>query len=160
MLSVSIQVKGEDGEPCERKLPPLKLKAELVYEDNSPAPLRPLCPLRDSQKRNPTLILNEIRGGPRFSSLNHPMVFSFRIEEVSFHHSGHTGFKLHVFPEEGFRSFPIHHQPMDEIVVVLSKPKLNKSILETIETSGVKDTKRKRDSFDLFDEKKPTYDEG
>ena len=144
MLSVKIQVKDGDGKPYERKLPRgMKFKTELVYEDNSPAPLQPLCPLQDSQKKNPTAIFHKMYGEPKVSRVNDPVSFWFRIEEVSFHHSGHKGFRLNVSLTNMKKSFRIHQSPMNEVLVVLSKPKLFKNIAITMSSNT--NAKRKRD---------------
>ncbi len=155
-----MQIKDENAKATKRKLPKkLKLKTELVYEDNSPAPLCPLCPLRDSQKKNPKYIFNKIFGEPSFSSVknNAKTPFSFRIEEVSFHHSGHKGFKLNVYIENDDSSITIHQSPMEEVIAVLSKPKLIKGLPDptTIDASKKKTKKKKRkrsSSFDLLDD--------
>jgi hypothetical protein len=163
LLSVMIQVKDEDGKACTRKLPSLKLKTELVYDDDSPAPLRPLCPLRDSQKKNPSLIFNRIYGEPSIpaneseqggSITTDPKKFSFRIEEVTFHHSGHKGFKLFVSLKNEIQQIPsliIHQSPMDEVIVVLSKPKINlhQAMPDLIST---KNGKRKRNKINQLDD--------
>ena len=101
----------------------MALKTELLYEDDSPAPQLPLCPLRDRQKKNPSPILNRLNGESNLSSKNCPVEFVFRIEEVIFHHSGHKGFKLNVFLEKPIPSLTIHQAPMDDVIVVLSKPR-------------------------------------
>ncbi len=158
MLTVTIQIKDQNGSPIKRKLPPLTLTTSLVYEDDSPAPLVPLCPLRDSQKKNPKYILTKMFGEPRFSSNNVPVEFSFRIEEVIFHHSGHKGFKLNVVSRaKNDNSFRIHQCPMEEVIVVLSKPKMCQTPVNYVESSekakmDTRSRKRKRDVIDDNDD--------
>ncbi len=124
-LSVVSQIQDENGNPYKgsKQLPKMELQTELVYDDDSPAPERPICPLRDRNKKNPKLILNRLNGESKLSRMNHPVEFVFRIEEVIFHHSGRKGFKLNVSLVEEIPSLLIHQAPMDDIIVVLSKPR-------------------------------------
>lgn len=101
----------------------LELLAELVYEDGSPTPLKPICPLKDRKS-------GQISNKPLFRLCTKPRLlpgescasFSFRIEEVTFHHSGHHGFKLKISPADSLPLI-IHPAISSEIIVVLSKPK-------------------------------------
>ena len=147
-LQVYVSIKDEKG----RRYNPrstIPLKTELVYDDGDPAPLKPVAPVKKrlstakskSSKKNATAstcttAVEELSDLPLFRPMeDDPVVlepdsdskaFSFRIEEVSFHHPGKVGFKLKVSPSTPQMPY-IHPGVMDETIIVLSKPKHKKS---------------------------------
>ena len=147
-LQVYVSIKDEKG----RRYNPrsaVPLKTELVYDDGDPAPLKPVAPVKKrlstakskSSKKNATAstcttAADELSDLPLFRPMeDDPVVldpdsdsraFSFRIEEVSFHHPDKVGFKLKVSPSTPQMPY-IHPGIMDETIIVLSKPKHKKS---------------------------------
>lgn len=101
----------------------LKLLTELVYEDGSPTPLNPMCPLKDRKSgKTSNKALFRMCSEPILSPGKFCASFSFRIEEVTFHHSGHHGFRLKISLAYS-PLLVIHPAVSSDIIVVLSKPK-------------------------------------
>ncbi len=61
------------------------------------------------------------------TAIKNQFTSTFSVEEVSFHHAAHTGFRLKVLPAD-----PSNHHVlpglMDEIIIVKSKPKLDRDL--------------------------------
>ena len=130
-LKIAISLKDENGALCAHTLPLIQLKTELVYEDGIPAPIDPLKPLKIKRKkiekgkivRSVKPIFDRVEAGePALGKGQHTTLFAFLIEEVSYHHHGHEGFKVKVSIEGG-QNLVIHPAVMKELIVVLSKPK-------------------------------------
>lgn len=122
-LDVTISIKNEHGVII-NSTQNLQLITELVYSDGSPTPFMPLSPLKERKK---TCLSNKplyrpLRPEPVLGPNLALVPFCFRIEEVSFHHTGHTGFKLKV---SSSRNSPmmVHPGVLTENIIVLSKPK-------------------------------------
>ena len=168
-LQVYVSIKDEKG----RRYNPrstIPLKTELVYDDGDPAPLKPVAPVKKrlstakskSSKKNATAstcttATEEVSDLPLFRPMeDDPVVlepdsdskaFSFRIEEVSFHHPDKVGFKLKVSPSTPQMPY-IHPGVMDETIIVLSKPK-HKKLEESNNASKTKRGGRKSILGDL-----------
>jgi len=140
-LSAVVHLKDANG-LTPKIVDELQLLTELVYEDGSPTPLQPICPLKDrkSGKTSDKPLYRRLCPDPKIKPDKCSATVRFRIEEVTFHHSGHHGFKLKVYPVRS-QSLIVHPAVMDEIIVVLSKPKMcrrKSSLLGTVNTQNKK----------------------
>ena len=99
------------------------MQTELVYDDGSSCPLMPLSPLKErrSVKLSSKPLYRRLHPDPTLYPQITQAQFSFRIEEVSFHHSDHKGFKLKVSTVDNCQN--IHPGILEETIVVLSKPR-------------------------------------
>lgn len=138
----------------------LELLTELVYEDGSPTPLKPICPLKDRKS-------GQISNKPLFRMCAKPRIlpgescasFSFRIEEVTFHHSGHHGFKLKISPADSLPLI-IHPATSSEILVVLSKPKsgIRKREIHQSDALSATQIKKRKVSVSAKEDRQPMYE--
>ena len=94
-----------------------------MYEDGSPTPPNPICPLKDRKTGKPSSKALFRCSEPIITPGNARISIKFRIEEVTFHHSGHDGFRLKFSLLEGPLFVVVHPVTSSEIIVVLSKPK-------------------------------------
>ena len=101
-----------------------RLLTELVYENNLPTPLKPFCPLKD-RKTGKSSDKALFRCSEAIITRGKTQVpIRFRIEEVTFHHSGHDGFRLKISLANS-QSVVIHPATSSGFIIVLSKPKPN-----------------------------------
>ena len=102
----------------------LPITTSLVYSDGSPTPFMPLSPLKErkSSTTSRKTLYRPLRPEPVLGPDISMAPFSFRIEEVSFHHPGHSGFKLKVSCARNCKKI-VHPGILTETIVVLSKPK-------------------------------------
>lgn len=110
----------------------LRLKTELVYDDGTPVPTYPLIPLKKkgnaSGKKKETKysqikLFHPTRPQPVLGEGVGSQYFSFRIEEVSAHHTNRGGFKLKVSPMDD-SCLDVFYGVMEETIIVKSKPKV------------------------------------
>ena len=122
-IDVIVHLRNSRGAIEENYPNKLAIKAELVYDDGTPAPTMPFAPLRERRSsghsKNP--LFRPLRPEPILGKGRGSQSFSFRIEEVSFHHPGHDGFKLKVSSKDNLTN--ILPGLMEETIVVRSKPK-------------------------------------
>eukprot|EP00592_Proboscia_alata_P011196 CAMPEP_0194365776 /NCGR_PEP_ID=MMETSP0174-20130528/13793_1 /TAXON_ID=216777 /ORGANISM="Proboscia alata, Strain PI-D3" /LENGTH=491 /DNA_ID=CAMNT_0039140617 /DNA_START=570 /DNA_END=2045 /DNA_ORIENTATION=- len=123
-LDVLIHIKDRDGEIVDSLHNEVPVKTELAYADGSATPFMPLAPLKErrSTKISKNPLYRALREDPIIVPGEGSQPFSFRIEEVSFHHSGQDGFKLKVLPADS-NIDRIHPAILRENIIVLSKPK-------------------------------------
>ena len=122
-LNVKILLKDSKGREVNNLSSPIPLRTEMVYDDGSSCPLMPLSPLKErrSVKLSSKPLYRRLYPDPTLCPQVTQAQFSFRIEEVSFHHSGHKGFKLKVSTADNGQN--IHPGILEETIVVLSKPR-------------------------------------
>eukprot|EP00562_Extubocellulus_spinifer_P002531 CAMPEP_0178483286 /NCGR_PEP_ID=MMETSP0696-20121128/7156_1 /TAXON_ID=265572 /ORGANISM="Extubocellulus spinifer, Strain CCMP396" /LENGTH=589 /DNA_ID=CAMNT_0020110799 /DNA_START=633 /DNA_END=2402 /DNA_ORIENTATION=- len=122
-LSVIFHLRDEKGRIVNPSMA-MPLRTELVYADGSPTPIMPLAPLkqRRSSKMSKISLYHPLVPDPCLEPSADSKSFSFRIEEVSFHHPGKRGFKLKVSPAHPTQHF-VHPGFLEENIIVLSKPK-------------------------------------
>eukprot|EP00594_Rhizosolenia_setigera_P020361 CAMPEP_0178979246 /NCGR_PEP_ID=MMETSP0789-20121207/25717_1 /TAXON_ID=3005 /ORGANISM="Rhizosolenia setigera, Strain CCMP 1694" /LENGTH=582 /DNA_ID=CAMNT_0020669293 /DNA_START=186 /DNA_END=1934 /DNA_ORIENTATION=- len=119
-LDVLISLKNEKGQlvkPTEI----IRTYTELIYADGTSTPLMPLSPLRERRSMKP--LFRRLRQEPVLGPDNASAPFSFRIEEVSFHHPGQSGFKIKVSAVTNCPIQNVHPGVLNETIIVLSKPK-------------------------------------
>lgn len=122
-LSVIFHLKDEKGRIVNPSVA-MPLRTELIYSDGTPTPLLPLAPLKEkrSSKKSKTTLYRPLVPDPSLEPSKDSKSFSFRIEEVSFHHPDKHGFKLKVSPADPNQHF-VHPGFLEENIIVLSKPK-------------------------------------
>lgn len=151
-LDIKVSLKNEYGETALFSgLTPFI--AELVYDDCSPAPEFALSAhklRRASNPTRPTKLFNVLTPNPAIRPFQESGCFSFRIEEVSFHHPGHAGFRIKVSAVQD-KHITIHPAVLNKLIIVLSKPKYDNESIATEELDSVKNAfrKRKSDSMEL-----------
>ena len=125
-LSVTIKLKDEKGRTVQ-PTDDIHLKTELIYSDGTATPNMPLSPLKERRARNASrkTLYRPLVPDPTLRPSNPSASFSFRIEEVSFHHPDKDGFKLMVLPAND--NYTIHPGVLEESITVLSKPKYDHS---------------------------------
>eukprot|EP00957_Ditylum_brightwellii_P116490 8885459-Ditylum_brightwellii.AAC.1 len=128
-LDVIIHLKNSMGNIVNNFSEMFPLHTELVYNDGSSTPLMPLCPLKErktsSQSRLP--LYRPMRPEPILHPGQASHDFTFRVEEVSFHHPGHNGFKLKVSPKNNEQRPLVVPGILEETIKVRSKPKTEPS---------------------------------
>lgn len=108
----------------------IEVKTELVYDDGSPTPITPLAPMKVRRSARSTLTLfRSMRPDITFGYGKGSQEFTFRIEEVSFRHQGHRGFKLKVSSRDSSCTNVLPGL-MEETLIVKSKPKFIKDTRE------------------------------
>lgn len=129
-IDVLIHLKDVNGDIVFDYPRPLRLKTELVYDDGTAAPTYPLLRIkkkfnRNGKKREKTddssKLFHPTRPDPILGEGVGSQYFSFRIEEVSNHHS-RSGFKLKVSPMDKSCT-DVMYGVMEETIIVKSKPK-------------------------------------
>uniref|UniRef100_A0A7S3VAA6 Uncharacterized protein n=1 Tax=Chaetoceros debilis TaxID=122233 RepID=A0A7S3VAA6_9STRA len=139
-LKVAITLLDERGVSCAQHLPHLPLVTDLLYEDGVPAPH---VPYGKQVSGN----IFDISKGPLFKKDCEPYLgdgfhaaeFTFSIEQVTYHHHGHDGFKIKV-STPSLTNVVVHPATMKEMVAVLSKPKKvsAQKVKETLHASSAK----------------------
>lgn len=136
-LDVVVSMKDDKGQIIYSP-EPLHLVTELVYSDESPTPFMPLCPLKERRTSTTSrkTLYRALRPEPVLGPDKTIAPFCFRIEEVSFHHPNHSGFKLKVSCPSNCPRV-VHPGILRENIIVLSKPKhentpslVNKGIIQ------------------------------
>jgi hypothetical protein len=119
-LTTMIHLKHASGLICNPFLDPLEVRIELLYEDDTPAPLyiNSMC---DEGDCDPLLCQIDPKD-TLFRSGEVSKRFRFRIGETSSRHPGHSGFKLRFYPCGDYESF-VHPALLEEVIVVLPQPK-------------------------------------
>ena len=158
-LDVTIHIKNAKGKIHNCFKYPVELKTELIYSDGSNAPLMPNSPLKERRntKCSKIPLFHPLRPSPIFPTEVGSQTFSFRIEEVSIHHPGQTGFKLKVsianmdslstwISDDSCIDFHVHPGILDEIIIVRSKPKLDNDGMKKVRLHGGR-SPRRRESF-------------
>ena len=122
-IDVVIHLKNSRGSIVENFPTHLPLKTELVYDDGSPTPMMPFSPLKERRSMKASLnpLYRPIRPQPVLGPHHGSHFFSFRIEEVSFHHP-RKGFKIKVSPADPSCN-NVASGTMEETIIVRSKPK-------------------------------------
>lgn len=108
---------------CAQHLPHLPLITDLLYEDGVPAPHIPYGKQVSGK-------IFDTSKGPLFKKDCEPCLgggfhtaeFTFSIEQVTYHHHGHDGFKIKVSTPSS-ENMVVHPATLKEMVAVLSKPK-------------------------------------
>lgn len=130
-LEVAIHLLSDDGKICKSPMPTMKLRTELVYEDGIPVPIMPMKPLKITGRRHSSgtvsrsekpILRNLDCKQPYLGKNKNSTLFRFLLEEVTYHHHGHDGYKLKVSVDNS-RNILVHPGVMKELLVVLSKPK-------------------------------------
>mmetsp|Transcript_11935 Transcript_11935/g.22347 ORF Transcript_11935/g.22347 Transcript_11935/m.22347 type:complete len:489 (+) Transcript_11935:749-2215(+) len=130
-LQVAIHLLSDDGEVWKSKMPAMKLQTQLVYEDGIPVPIMPMKPLKITGRRHSSgtvsrsekpILRNLDNEEPCLRKNDNSTLFRFHLEEVTYHHHGHDGFKIKVSVGSS-RNIVVHPGVMKELIVVLSKPK-------------------------------------
>eukprot|EP00559_Dactyliosolen_fragilissimus_P000167 CAMPEP_0184874072 /NCGR_PEP_ID=MMETSP0580-20130426/42189_1 /TAXON_ID=1118495 /ORGANISM="Dactyliosolen fragilissimus" /LENGTH=563 /DNA_ID=CAMNT_0027377039 /DNA_START=819 /DNA_END=2510 /DNA_ORIENTATION=- len=123
-LHATIHLLGENGRVGNNFTSPIKLITELVYDNEMSTPIMPLCPLKErrSSKTSMKPLYRSLESVTEILVGRDSTSFTFRIEEVSFHHSGHVGFKLKV-SAVGIHQYTVHPGFTKETIIVLSKPR-------------------------------------
>ena len=148
---ITISLLDEDTTVCTRHdLPAIPLKTQLVYENGIPVPIMPIRPLRVKPRKkdkgsivrseNPIFNRNE----PILDKGQRSTKFTFDLEEVTYHHHGHDGFKVRVSIKKG-QKLVVHPAVMKELIVVLSKPKKVTTVEKFEELSANKSQKEEED---------------
>jgi hypothetical protein len=154
-LEVAIHLLSEDGKVCKSQMPAMKLRTRLVYEDGIPVPIMPMKPLKIAGRRyssgtisrSEKPILRSLNGKePCLGNSKNSTLFRFLLEEVTYHHHGHDGYKLHV-SLDNTQNIVVHPGVMKELIVVLSKPKRMSSDCETLQQSVTKMKSMDRKTF-------------
>jgi len=118
-----------------KKLP---LRTELVYEDGSKVPFLPVSAKKDKQPRilplEPTY--RTMRQDPTLGPGVGSHHFSFRIEEVSFNHKPHHGFKLEVTPTFASGIKDVAGGLMEETIIVKSRPPYDPNVEKNASIGG------------------------
>lgn len=120
---------------------PVHLVTSLVYEDGTSVPPGFKGKVYTTKKNRQNFdIYRRLRPDPVLDGMSDTAsaFFSFRIEEVSFRHDPHSGFKLYVAPydENGNVLADIAPGIMEEVIVVKCRPA--KSITNDVMKSGSK----------------------
>lgn len=120
---------------------PIHLVTSLVYEDGTRVPPGFKGKVYTTKKTKQNLdIYRRLRPDPVLDGTSDAAsaFFSFRIEEVSFRHDPHSGFKLYVVPydEDGNVLADIAPGIMEEVIVVKCRP--TKSIKNCVMKPGGK----------------------
>jgi hypothetical protein len=130
-LEVAIHLLSEDGNISKCTMPKMKLGIKLVYEDGIPVPIMPIKPLKLARQNkddgivprsDKPILCNLDCKDPELGGTTNSTVFRFFLEEVSYHHHGHDGYKLRV-SVQNLQNIVIHPAVMKELIVVLSKPR-------------------------------------
>ena len=131
-LEIAIKLLDENGKPSSRKFPRIDIETELVYENGIRAPIQPIKPLKLKAGKNISHVVRSekpiferLDGEPWLGKKKNSTLFSFVLNEVTYHHHGHDGFKVRAsvkYAEDG-QKVVVHPAVMNEIITVLSKPK-------------------------------------
>jgi hypothetical protein len=139
-LEAEVVMLDEDGSTVEHYACKVPLKTALIYSDGIPAPERMVNAKAHSKgkgkgKGKGTFLASSSHDAAKklqlFNDLtaNHSLGpeklsqnLSFRIEEVSFHHAAHAGFKIKVSLANSGQ-MNVRAAILNETIVVLSKPK-------------------------------------
>jgi hypothetical protein len=157
-LDVDVSLKKEDGATV-LSPNPIPFVAELLYDDFLPAPEFVLSShklRRNSTSENktkkpmkPMKLFTQLTRNPAILPYENKASVTFRIEEVSFHHPGHTGFKVKVSALHDSQAI-IHPAILRDLVVVLSKPKYESGFDKKEECTQSNKSLKKR-NFGLMD---------
>lgn len=141
-IDVWIHLKDSIGRIVQKYDRPIHLVTSLVYEDETVVPPGFKGQVYTTNKSKPNSdIYRRLRPDPVLldgKSNAASAFFSFRIEEVSFRHDPHSGFKLYVVPydQDGNVLEDIAPGVMEEIIIVKCRP--SKMIKSDIVQSGSK----------------------
>jgi len=126
-IGVVIHLKDSLGAIFDNFPTTLPVKVELVYDDGSSAPFFPIAPLKDKKSISSALLplFRPLQPEPILGLGTGSQFFCFRIEEVSFHHQGHSGFTIRVSPADDTCS-NVLAGTMAETLIIKSKPKPRK----------------------------------
>jgi len=126
-IGVVIHLKDSLGAIFDNFPTTLPVKVELIYDDGSSAPFFPIAPLKDKKSVSLPLLplFRPLQPEPILGLGTGSQFFCFRIEEVSFHHQGHSGFTIRVSPADDMCS-NVLPGTMAETLIVKSKPKPRK----------------------------------
>lgn len=128
-LTLLIHILDENGEPYKVQND-LLLSSELIYEDFLPVPILPFAKKRNqshtSSRKNLSLKEKEIfirmKGEPLIRRGEYSTTFNFHLDDVTYHHHGHDGYKI-KFSVPQTNRFCVYPGIMSEVIAVLSKPK-------------------------------------
>jgi len=126
-IGVVIHLKDSLGAIFDNFPTTLPVKVELVYDDGSSVPFFPIAPLKDKKSINSPLLplFRPLQPEPILGLGTGSQFFCFRIEEVSYHHQGHSGFTIKVSPADDMCSNVLPGK-MTETLIIKSKPKPRK----------------------------------
>ena len=140
-IDVWIHLKDSIGRIVQKYDRPIHLVTSLVYEDGTVVPPGFKGKVYTANKSKPNSdIYRRLRPDPILDGKSDTAsaFFSFRIEEVSFRHEPHSGFKLYVVPydQDGNVLKDIAPGIMEEVIVVKCRP--SKMIKSDVGQSGSK----------------------
>lgn len=148
---ITISLLDEDGAIwSHHDLPAIPLETQLVYENGIPVPIMPIRPLRvKPRKKDEGSIVRSakpifIRDDPVLEIGQSSTKLVFDLEEVTYHHHGHDGFKVRVSTKKG-QKLVVHPAVMKELIVVLSKPKKVSTVEKFEELSSNKSQEEEED---------------
>jgi hypothetical protein len=162
-LDVLVSLKKEDGEKVLSPTP-VPFIVELLYDDCLPAPeyalnfhklRRTSTPGGKKVKKieKPVKLFTQLTQSPAIWPYHSNAYFKFRIEEVSFHHPGHKGFKLRVSSVHDSETV-IHPAVLNDLIIVLSKPKYETGLNSKEDCDSIGKNLKKR-SFGLIESNTP-----
>ena len=135
-LVVDVFMVDEDGTLVTNHKETIPLKTELIYSDGIAAPrhvmssrkipdkgVKGRSSLGDIAQSNILALYKELTENPILGPTRPVQTICFRIEEVSFYHSSHSGFKIRVSLVNTAQMI-VRPAVLQETLVVLSKPKI------------------------------------
>ena len=145
-LKVVISLLDENGALSSRNLPHVDIETQLVYENGIPVPIMPMKPLKlKCRKKDKGVVRSQkptferLNGEPLLGKGKQSTVFKFCLNEVTYHHHGHDGFKVRASIRVGDEQevVKIHPGVLNEVITVLSKPRKVDTVDKLQEDSGV-----------------------
>ncbi len=130
-LKVEISLLDENGKLCSRNLPRISINTNLVYEDGFPVQTMPMKPLKMKARKKDRGVVRSQK--PIYECLSDQLwlgegkqsdVLIFTLNEVTYHHHGHDGFKIRACVEmNNHKGVVVHPAVLKPIITVLSKPR-------------------------------------